>query len=65
MSLTDVMSGFALQVFPEVGFVLFGTAFLAVAVSLLLGRNRSHFERAQALPLEDEAGPRTGRGDRE
>ncbi|HTY80830.1 MAG TPA: hypothetical protein VMI34_23600 [Candidatus Bathyarchaeia archaeon] len=65
MSLTDVMSGLALQVFPEVGFVLFGTAFLVVAVSLLLGRNRPHFERGRRLPLEDEIGRQPGRGDRE
>ena len=65
MSLTDVMSGLALQVFPEVGFVLFGTAFLVVAVSLLLNRNRSHFEHGRLLPLEDETSGRAGRDDRE
>lgn len=65
MSLTDVMSGLALQVFPEVGFVLFGTAFLAVAVSLVLNRNRSHFEQGRYLPLDDEARGGQGRDDRE
>jgi len=58
MSLTDVMSGFALQVFPEVGLVLFGAAFLAIAVTLFLRRNRTYFERARFLPLEDEGGAR-------
>jgi len=58
MSLTDVMSGFALQVFPEAGLVLFGAAFLAIAVTLFLRRNRTYFERARFLPLEDEGGAR-------
>jgi cbb3-type cytochrome oxidase subunit 3 len=58
MSLTDVMSGFALQVFPEVGLVLFGAAFVAIAVTMLLRRNRTYFERARFLPLEDDGGAR-------
>jgi cbb3-type cytochrome oxidase subunit 3 len=61
MSLTDVMSGFGLQLFAETGFVLFGAAFLAIAVTTFLRRNREHFERARFLPLEDEPGvARTG-----
>ena len=54
MSLTDVMSGFGLQLFAEAGLVLFGAAFLAIAVTTCLRRNREHFERARFLPLEDE-----------
>ena len=53
MSLTDVMSGFGLQIFAEAGLVLFGAAFLAIAVTTFLGRNREDFERARFLPLED------------
>jgi hypothetical protein len=60
MSLTDVMSAFALQVFPEVGFVLFGAAFLVVAATMLLRRNRAYFERGRFLPLEEDGGEREG-----
>ncbi|MBI1728362.1 MAG: cbb3-type cytochrome c oxidase subunit 3 [Candidatus Rokubacteria bacterium] len=61
MSLTDVMSGFGLQIFAETGLVLFGAAFFAIAVTTFLRRNREHFERARFLPLEDEPGsPLTG-----
>jgi len=61
MSLTDVMSGFGLQLFAEAGLVLFGAAFLAIAVTTFLRRNREHFERARFLPLEKEPGaPPTG-----
>ena len=56
MSLTDVMSGFGLQLFAEAGLVLFGAAFVAIAAFTFLGRNREHFERARSLPLEDEPG---------
>ena len=56
MSLTDVMSGFGLQVFAEAGLALFGAAFLAIAVTTFLRRNREGFERARFLPLEDEPG---------
>jgi hypothetical protein len=62
MSLTDVMSGFGLHLFAEAGLVLFGAAFLAIAVTTSLRRNREHFERARFLPLEDEpGGPLTGK----
>jgi cbb3-type cytochrome oxidase subunit 3 len=66
MSLTDVMSAFALQIFPEIGFVLFGSAFLAIAVTMLLRRNRTYFERARFLPLEEDGGikSRGGGGER-
>jgi hypothetical protein len=41
--------------------VLFGAAFLAIAVTTCLRRNREHFERARFLPLEKEPGaPPTG-----
>jgi cbb3-type cytochrome oxidase subunit 3 len=61
MSLTDVMSGFGLHLFAELGLVLFGGAFLAIAVTTFLRRNREPFERARFLPLEDEPGtPPTG-----
>jgi len=56
MSLTDVMSGFGLHLFAEAGLILFGAAFVAIAVTTFLRRNREHFERARFLPLEDETG---------
>ncbi len=58
MSLSDVMSAFALQVFPEAGLVLFGAAFLVIAVTMCLRRNRTYFERARFLPLEEDGGAR-------
>lgn len=61
MSLTDVMSGFGLQLFAELGLVLFGGAFFSIAVTSFLRRNREPFERARFLPLEKEPGaPLTG-----
>ena len=60
MSLTDVMSAFALQVFPEAGLVLFGAAFVAIAVTMFLRRNRTYFERARFLPLEEDGGIKSG-----
>ena len=54
MSLTDVMSGFGLHLFAEAGLVLFGAAFLAIAVTTFLRRNQEHFARARFLPFEDE-----------
>ena len=56
VSLGDMMSGFGLHRFAEVGLVLFGAAFLAIAVTTFLRRNREHFARARFLPLEDEPG---------
>lgn len=61
MSLTDVMSGFGLHVFAEAGLVLFGAAFVAIAVTTFLRRNREHFEHASLLPLEDDGGTLEGR----
>lgn len=58
MSLADVMSAFALQVFPEAGLVLFGGAFLVIAVTMFLRRNRTYFESARFLPLEEDGGAR-------
>ena len=58
MSLSDVMSAFALQVFPEAGLVLFGAAFVVIAVTMFLRRNRTYFERARFLPLEEDGGAR-------
>jgi cbb3-type cytochrome oxidase subunit 3 len=56
MSLTDVMSGSGLHFFAEMGLLLFGGAFLAIAVNTLLRRNQEQFERARHLPLEEEPG---------
>ncbi len=60
MRLSDVMSAFALQVFPEVGFVLFGATYVVIAVTVFLRRNRIYFERARFLPLEEDGGARQG-----
>ena len=60
MRLSDVMSAFALQVFPEVGLALFGVAYVVIAVTMFLRRNQTYFERARFLPLEEDGGARQG-----
>ena len=54
MRLTDVMSGARLEVFAEIGLVIFAVAFVTVLVTTLLRRNQAAFERARHLPLDDE-----------
>jgi len=66
MSLTDVMSAAGLQLFAEIGLVLFLVLFLGVLVYTFRGKNRAAFERARHLPLEGDASPAAREGrDRE
>jgi cbb3-type cytochrome oxidase subunit 3 len=53
MKLSDVMSAARLEVFAEIGLVLFALAFLTVLVTTLLRRNQPSFERASRLPLDE------------
>ena len=53
MRLGDVMSHARLEVFAEIGLVIFAVAFVAVLVTTLLRCNRTAFERASRLPLDD------------
>jgi cbb3-type cytochrome oxidase subunit 3 len=68
MSLVDVASAMRLHVFAEAAMVLAAVGFAGVLVSVLLRRNREHFERARFMPLDDDAGrvrsPETGGDDR-
>lgn len=57
MKLSDVMSAAGLQVFAEIGLVLFAAAFVTVIVTTFLRRNREAFERARHLPLDDGPAP--------
>lgn len=53
MKLGDVMGAARLEVFAEIGLVLFAVAFATVLVTTCLRRNRVFFERARRLPLDD------------
>lgn len=55
MSLTDLMSGVNLTIFPEIALGIFLVVFLAVALRVY-GRGRpDRFDHLAALPLQDSA----------
>ena len=53
MKLGDVMGHAHLEIFAEIGLVIFAVAFATVLVTTLLRRNRAAFERASWLPLDE------------
>ncbi|TWT41696.1 hypothetical protein RAS1_28170 [Phycisphaerae bacterium RAS1] len=53
MSLTDIMSGAALTLYPKIGLFIFLAAFVAIVVREFL-RPRAEVNRNARLPLEDE-----------
>jgi cbb3-type cytochrome oxidase subunit 3 len=53
MSLSEIMAQAGLTVYAEIGLVLFLILFLGILVYTFRRRNRSKFERARRLPLED------------
>ncbi len=55
MSLTDLMSGADLWVYPTIALVIFLTIFVGVVARVLSRRARGEMERAARLPLEDDA----------
>jgi cbb3-type cytochrome oxidase subunit 3 len=60
--LGEIMSAAGLQVFAEIGLVMFLTMFAGVVVYTFTKRNRETFERARTAPLDDPpraAGERT------
>lgn len=57
MSLVDVTSAMRLHVFAEAALILAAVGFAGVLASVLLRRNREHFERARFMPLEDDRAP--------
>lgn len=59
MRLSEIMSAAGLQVFAEIGLVLFVILFAGVLVYTFTKRNRATFERARTAPLHD--GPDTPR----
>lgn len=57
MRLAEIMSAAGLQVFAEIGLVLFVAIFCGVLVYTFTKSNRAIFERARTAPLDDA--PRT------
>ena len=53
MRLAEIMSAAGLQVFAEIGLVLFLAIFAGVLVYTFTKRNRATFERARLAPLCD------------
>jgi cbb3-type cytochrome oxidase subunit 3 len=53
MKLSDVMGGARLEMFAEIGLVIFALAFVVVLVTTWHRVNRDAFERARRMPLDD------------
>jgi cbb3-type cytochrome oxidase subunit 3 len=54
MKLSDVMGGAGLEIFAEIGLVIFAAAYVVVLVTTWLRANREAFARAGRIPLDDE-----------
>jgi cbb3-type cytochrome oxidase subunit 3 len=57
LRLAEIMSGAGLQVFAEIGLVLFVAIFGGVLVYTFAGKNRTTFDRARTAPLHDAPRP--------
>ena len=55
MRLGEIMGAAGLQVFAEIGLVLFSAIFAGVLAYTFAKRNRPTFDRARRAPLEDAA----------
>ena len=55
MKLSDIMGHMGLAGYTEVAMFIFLSVFLGAVVWVYLPRNRSRFEGALAMPLEDPA----------
>ena len=53
MRLSELMSAASLQLFAEIGLVLFLAIFCGVLVYTFTSRNRATFNRARTAPLDD------------
>ena len=53
MRLGEIMSAAGLQVFAEIGLVMFLAIFAGVVVYTFTRRNRATFDRAANAPLDD------------
>lgn len=51
MRLTDIMSNARLEIFAEIGLVMFALIFAGVLIYTFSRRNKASFERARQLPL--------------
>ena len=58
MRLGEIMSAAGLQVFAEIGLVMFLAIFAGVVVYTFTKKNRAMFDRASTAPLNDA--PRVG-----
>jgi cbb3-type cytochrome oxidase subunit 3 len=64
MRLGEIMSAAGLQVFAEIGLVLFLAIFAGVLAYTFAKRNRALFDRARRAPLDDAPPSRAGEIDR-
>jgi cbb3-type cytochrome oxidase subunit 3 len=55
MRLSEIMSAAGLQIFAEIGLVMFVAIFAGVVVYTFTRRNRATFDRARTAPLHDAA----------
>lgn len=55
MRLSEIMSAAGLQVFAEIGLVMFLGIFAGVVIYTFTRRNRATFDRARTAPLDDAA----------
>lgn len=55
------MGAAGLEIWAEVGLVVFLLLFVAVLVHTFTRRNHERFERARSMPLEDDPAPRQER----
>jgi hypothetical protein len=54
MSLTDIMSGSNLALYPQIALILFLCVFATIAARVFLSRRRrAEYSRAALLPLEE------------
>lgn len=64
MRLSDIMGHARLEVFAEIGLMMFALIFAGVLIYTFSRRNKANFERAKHLPLS-EANEEDDRHDKE
>ena len=64
MSLTDIMSGSNLAIYPQIALVIFLCVFATVAARVFLTRRRrDEYARAAMLPLDNHTSPTAPRSE--
>lgn len=53
MRLSDIMSNARLEIFAEIGLLMFALIFAGVLIYTFSRRNKANFERARHLPLSE------------